>query len=196
MLRALALVLALAPGLAFAQDAVRVRGTVTGLEGSTLGVKTREGEEASIALGADWRAVGVTAATMADIKPGDFVGIASKKGAEDRDVALEVLIFPKAMAGTGEGSYPWDLEPESTMTNATVAESVTTVDGDTLTLSYKGESKAITVSDGTPIVTFGPATPADVKPGAVVFVPAMLGADGTLTAATVVVGTGGTVPPM
>jgi hypothetical protein len=125
------------------------------------------------------------------------VGIASLPTAAGGDGAVAVLVFPPSMKGTGEGSYPWDLKPKSTMTNATVTNAVKDVEGRTLTLSYSGgQEKKITVPDGVPIVTFGPATEADLKPGAAVFIPAQRGADGNLTAAFVIVGTNGVAPPM
>ena len=179
-----------------AEEIVRVRGTVASLEGSTLTVKTREGPDAVLALKPDWKVIGVTAASAGDIKPGDFVGIASLPDSAGGDGAIEVVIFPPAMKGTGEGSYPWDLKPKSTMTNGTVMNAVKEVDGRTLTVSYKGGEKKLAVPEGIPIVTFGPATEADLKPGATVFVPAKRGADGALSAATVVVGTKGINPPM
>jgi len=179
-----------------AEEIVRVRGTVASLEGSTLTVRTREGPDAALALKPDWKVIGVTAASAGDIKPGDFVGIASLPDSAGGDGAIEVVIFPPAMKGTGEGSYPWDLKPKSTMTNGTVMNAVKEVDGRTLTVSYKGGEKKLAVPEGIPIVTFGPATEADLKPGATVFVPAKRGADGALSAATVVVGTKGINPPM
>ena len=179
-----------------AEEIVRVRGTVASLEGSTLTVRTREGPDAALALKPDWKVIGVTAASAGDIKPGDFVGIASQPDSAGGDGAIEVVIFPPAMKGTGEGSYPWDLKPKSTMTNGTVMNAVKEVDGRTLTVSYKGGEKKLAVPEGIPIVTFGPATEADLKPGATVFVPAKRGADGALSAATVVVGTKGINPPM
>ncbi len=100
------------------------------------------------------------------------------------------------MKGTGEGSYPWDLKPKSTMTNGTVMNLVKEINGRTLTVSYKGGEKKLAIPDGIPIVTFAPATEADLKPGATVFVPAKRGADGALSAGTVVVGTNGVNPPM
>ena len=93
---------------------------------------------------------------------------------------LRILIFPAAMRGTGEGSYPWDLKPKSTMTNGTVLNAVKDVDGRTLTVSYEGQEKKVSVPEGIPIVTFGPATEADLKPGATFFVPAQRGEDGSL----------------
>lgn len=179
-----------------AAETVHIRGAVANLEGSTLTVKTREGATASLALKPGWKVTGVANASLGDIKPGDFVGVASLPRAAGGDGAIEVLVFPAAMKGTGEGSYPWDLKPNSTMTNATVSNAVKDVDGRTLTLSYKGGEKEISVPDGTPIVTFAPATEADLKPGAIVFVPAQRDADGALAAGFVVVGENGVTPPM
>ena len=106
------------------------------------------------------------------------------------------MIFPAALKGTGEGDRPWDLQPNSRMTNGTIAD-VTDVDGRTVTLTYdNGQKKQIAIPQTTPIVTFAPATPADLKPGATVFVNAERGSDGTLTAGRVVVGNNGIVPPM
>jgi hypothetical protein len=180
-----------------AAENVRVRGTIVGLEGSTLTVKTREGPNTAVALKPGWRVAGIAKASVEDIKPGDFVGIASLPTAAGGDGAVEVLVFPPAMKGTGEGSYPWDLKPKSSMTNATVANAVNGVDGRTLDLSYSGgKEKKISIPDGIPIVTFGPATEADLKPGATVFVPAQRGDDGALAAGFVAVGTNGVDPPM
>ena len=164
-----------------AAETVRVRGTVVGLDGSTLTVKTREGPNAMLMLKPGWKMAGVAKASVEDIKPGDFVGIASLPTASGGDGAIEVLVFPPAMKGTGEGNYPWDLKPKSSMTNATVTNAVKGVDGRTLDLSYSGgKEKKISIPDGVPIVTFGPATEADLKPGATVFVPAQRGDDGAL----------------
>jgi hypothetical protein len=179
-----------------AAETVRVRGTVVGLDGSTLTVKTREGPNAMLMLKPGWKMAGVAKASVEDIKPGDFVGIASLPTASGGDGAIEVLVFPPALKGTGEGSYPWDLKPKSSMTNATVTNAVKGVDGRTLDLSYSGGEKKISIPDGVPIVTFGPATEADLKPGATVFVPAQKGDDGMLAAGFVVVGNNGVDPPM
>ena len=124
------------------------------------------------------------------------MGIASLPTAAGGDGALEVLVFPPAMRGTGEGSYGWDLKPNSTMTNGAVSEAVQSVDGTTVNVVYHGQSKKITITPGTPIVTFAPAVNADVKPGAAVFVPAQRGDDGKLSTTQVVVGKDGVVPPM
>ena len=188
-----------APGFAADQQAnqrVRVRGKIAALNGQTLSVKTREGEAVDIALADGWGVSGVVKAAVTDIKPGDFVGIASLPKADGGDGALEVLIFPAAMKGTNEGSYGWDLKPNSTMTNATVADAVKGVDGHTVTVTYKGGEKKITIPEGTPIVTFAPGTPADLKPGAQVFIPGEKTPAGVVSSRRVIVETNGVVPPM
>ncbi|TBZ98910.1 hypothetical protein [Rhizobium leguminosarum] len=174
-----------------------IRGSIVAYSGSALKVKTREGETVDVTLADGWKLASVANAAVTDIKPGDFVGIASlpSAGGGDGDGALEVLIFPPAMKGAGEGSYGWDLKPNSRMTNATVADAVKGVDGRTVTVSYHGKKKKIAIPDGTPVVTIAPATKDDLVPGAVVFIPAEKAASGPL-AHQVLVGKNGVVPPM
>lgn len=179
-----------------AQERLNVRGQVLGFSGKTLKVKSRDGKTLDISLAEGWKLAGLARATVADIQPGGYVGIASLPKADGGDGALEVLIFPPAMKGTAEGSFAWDLKPNSNMTNATVANAVKDVDGHTVTVSYHGKEKKIAIPQGTPIVSFAPATNADLKPGAVVFVPAMKDGKGGLVAQQVVVGANGVVPPM
>src|ERR1700740_2670578 len=137
-----------------AAETVRVRGTIVGLDGSTLTVKTREGPNAVLMMKPGWKMAGVAKASLEDIKPGDFVGIASLPTAAGGDGAVEVLVFPPAMKGTGEGSYPWDLKPKSSMTNATVTNAVKGVEGRSLDLSYSGgKEKKISIPHGGPTLT-------------------------------------------
>lgn len=179
-----------------AADAVRVRGTVVSFEPSLLTVKTRQGDTDAIKLDASWKISGVASASVKDIKHGDFLGIASVSKADGGSGALEVVVFPAALKGTGEGDRPWDLQPNSRMTNGTVAD-VTDINGRAVTLTYdNGQTKKISIPDNTPVVTFATATPTDLKPGATVFVVAQRGGDGTLSAGRVVVGNNGVVPPM
>jgi len=186
------------PAVAQAQNAeqVHVRGSIAAVNGNKLKIKTREGKTVEVTLADGAHIAGVARADIGDIKPGDFVGIASLPKADGGDGALEVLIFPPAMKGMGEGSYGWDLKPNSSMTNATVANAVKGVDGHTVTVSYHGKEKKIAIPAGTPVVALGPATTKDLVAGAVVFVPAMKGDKGALTARQVVVGANGIVPPM
>ena len=194
---AAALLLALSPLAAPAQEgaALRVRGEIASFDGQVLTVATREGATALVELAPGARVVGVAEASLADIGPGSYLGVASLPLEDGRDAALEVLIFPEAMAGTGEGSFPWDLEPDSTMTNATVA-SVDQVNGDELTLTWEGESRRVLVPEGAPIVTFAEAAPGDLTPGKTVFVPGHAGPGDIVTTETVVVETDGVEPPM
>lgn len=193
---ALAALATIVAGAASAQTAptVRVRGTIESLGGSTLVVKSREGASVSIRLNEGWGVSGIKAATIEDIKPGTFVGAASVGSGADTK-AIEVLVFP-AGAKSGEGSYAWDLLPESTMTNATVASTIQSVSGPVMTLAYPGGEKTIAITPETPIVTFAPAQKSDLVPGATVFVPAQVAEDKTLSTARIVVGNNGIAPPM
>ncbi|ARM90449.1 hypothetical protein RHEC894_CH04212 [Rhizobium sp. CIAT894] len=184
--------------VAQAQDGerVRVRGAIESLSGDQLVVKTREGSDATITLKAGWKVGGIKKASVEDIKPGDFVGVASLPKGSGPDGAIEVLIFPASMKGTGEGNRPWDAQPNSQMTNATVSNAVKSVDGHTITLTYQGKEKTITIADGTPIVTLAPATKDDLKAGAGVIVTGEKAADGSISASQVAVGLNGITPPM
>ena len=176
----------------------RIRGTISAIDGKTVTIVTREGPTVKINLADNWTVNLVAPVTMADIKEGGFVGIASLKGPDGSLNALEVLVFPAAMqaAKPGEGHYPWDLQPESMMTNATVATIAAGGDGQTLKLEYKDGTQTIKVKPGTPIVTFLPGTQADATVGAKVFVGAAKAADGTLMAPRLNVGKDGLTPPM
>ena len=176
----------------------RVRGTISAIDGKTVTIATREGSAATIKLNDNWTVALVAPVSAADIKPGSFVGVASM-GTDANRTALEVLVFPEAMkaAKPGEGHYPWDLQPESMMTNATVSTVAAGSDGQSLKLDYKdGGTQTIKVKPGTPIVTFLPGTQADAKVGAKVFVGAAKAADGSLSAGRLNVGKDGLTPPM
>ena len=193
------IVLLVAPSLAQAPPAsspTRVRGTVEKLDGQNLAVKTREGPVATIALAPNFTVNGIVKKDLADIKQGDYVGVASTKGTDGKLHALEVLIFPEAMRGTAEGQFPWDLQPESLMTNAAVAGVAAAPTGRTLKLAYKGGESEIVVGPDAPIVTFQPADASLLKPGATVFIVAQKQTDGTLTAARVTAEKDGVKPPM
>ena len=183
-------------GGAQAADTLRVRGTVASFEPSLLTVKTRQGDTSAIKLNAGWKISGIASASVKDIKQGDFLGSASVSKADGGSGALEVVVFPAALKGTGEGDRPWDLQPNSRMTNGTVAD-VTDINGRAVTLTYdNGQTKKISIPDTTPVVTFAPATPTDLKPGATVVVTAERAADGTLSSGRVVGGNNGVAPPM
>jgi hypothetical protein len=190
--------LSLSCASAFAQtpEAVRVRGDIVSVQGSTLTVKSRQGADMAIHLADKLRVVGVVKASAADIKPGVFIGTSSvpKEGSTSR--ALEIHIFPEALRGTGEGDRAWDLVPGSSMTNGTAGSSVDSVDGKTITVAYKGGQRTIVIQPDTAIVTYAAADTSDLKPGAKVFVIAQKAADGSLTAGSVSVGKDGLTPPM
>ena len=173
----------------------RIRGKIASLDGRTLVVTTREGPNLTITLAENLVVTEVTKLELDAIQPNAFVGVASiHRG--DQDIALEVLVFPEAARGSGEGSYPWDLTPESTMTNATVATVEKSATGRTLALTYKDGKRSIMVPPEAPIVTFTPADRSLLVAGAPVFLGAAVAADGSLSAGRIVTGRNGLAPPM
>jgi hypothetical protein len=182
---------------ASAQDTMRVRGTIERVEGPVYVIKTRDGAELKVALAEPGLVVALVKASMADIKPGLFVGSTGMPQPDGSQKAIEVHIFPEAMRGTGEGHYPWDLQADSTMTNANVEESVTGVDGQTLTLKYKTGEKKIVVTPQTVIITYMPGDKNELKPGTKIFIgAAKKQADGTLLTPRINYGKDGLTPPM
>jgi hypothetical protein len=174
----------------------QIRGTVQSLDGRTLVVTARDGQVVTVLLAADVKVSTVAKVDLAAVKAGDFIGTAAVRGTDGRLHAQEVLVFPEAMRGVGEGHRAWDLTPDSTMTNATVAEVAEAAKGRRLRLDYKGGSQELEVAPDAPVVTLAPGDIVLVKPGTVVFVMAMKKADGTLEADRLVAGKNGVDPPM
>lgn len=160
------LLLALLP--AQAQNApVRVRGTVQAVGADTLTVKDRSGEVVQLRLPATLTAVTeVYPVTLADLKPGSFIGTAALPQADGTRRAVGVMLFPEAMRGVGEGDRTFDLMPQSTMTNATIGELVPSPGGRTLRLKHKDGQADIVVSDDTPVVSLRPGDRSLLVPGA------------------------------
>jgi hypothetical protein len=181
-------VLALASAAAGAQTRMFVRGTITSLDGNVLSVKSRDGKDLTINLAPNFGVRAAKAVTLADIKPGDLVGPASRKLADGTLVAISLQLFtPDRRGNIPEGNMPWDLEPGSVMTNATVAGMVKTANGRELTLEFKGGSQKVVVPEGVPIFTALPADRSLLVPEAYVVILTQVAADGRMSAA------GGTV---
>jgi len=174
----------------------RVRGTIEGVDGDVVAVKSRSGEDVKLHMTGDIRLVGITRISLADIKVGSFIGTTTVPGPDGAPTAVEVHVFPEAMRGTGEGSRPYDLRPNSTMTNATVAESVVGNDGRTLLVKYKDGEKKVVVTPETPVVTYVPADKSDLKVGAKVIAFLKQMPDGSFETNRISVGRDGLTPPM
>ena len=178
---------------------VTIRGKISAVEKQALKVTTSAGE-VLVKLPDDVRIGGVEAAQLSDITAGNYVGATSVKQADGSLKALEIHIFPESARGTGEGHRPWDLQPGSTMTNANVDKveqvAVEKIQGELLTLKYKDGEQKIFIPPGTPIVKNVPGDQSLLKPGTGVYIPAVRGEDGTLTATRITVGVGGIMPPM
>ena len=174
----------------------RVRGAIEAVDGDMLTVKSRSGEDVKLHMTSDLRIVGVAKISLSDIKVGSFVGATTVPGQDGMPTAVEVHVFPENMRGTGEGSRPYDLKPNSTMTNATVSESVVGNDGHTLLVKYKDGEKKVLVTPETPVVTFVPAGKSDLKAGAKVIAFMKQLPDGSFETNRVSVGRDGLTPPM
>jgi hypothetical protein len=182
--------------IASAQAPSRIRGTIASVTDGTLHIAPNSGGDATVSLTPDSKVTLVEPSTLAAIKPGSFIGTAAKTQSDGSLVAVEVHVFPESMRGSGEGHRPFDLGPQSTMTNGTVGQEVVGTTGQTLTVKYKGGEKAVVVPPTTPVVTFAPGDRALLKAGAHVIVFAQKGAAGGFAAANVLVGKDGLVPPM
>jgi hypothetical protein len=184
---------------ALAQQAptlTRVRGTIEAVAGDVVTVKSRGGEDVKLHMTADARVVGITKISLADIKVGSFIGTTTVPGADGTPNAVEVHVFPEDMRGTGEGSRPYDLKPNSTMTNATVSESVVGNNGHTLLVKYKDGEKKVLVTPETPVVTYVPGDKSDLKEGAKVIAFLKARPDGSYDSNRINVGRDGLTPPM
>jgi Domain of unknown function (DUF5666) len=197
LLGAAGLALVFTVGSASAQELARVRGTIEKVDGNTLAVKSREGASLTVKLKDNATITGVAKAMLSDIKQNSFIGITAMPQPDGTQKAIEVHIFPEARRGAGEGHRPWDLVPNSTMTNANVEQLVTAVDGPMLTMKYKEGEKKISVPNNATIVQFVNGDKGDLKPGAKVFIGAYTKLpDGSLEAAGINVGKDGVTPPM
>jgi hypothetical protein len=175
---------------AFAQAPTRVRGTITALDGDVLSVKSREGNDVKIHLASN---VGVTTAknTTLDELKGKFVGVTAVQK-DGKMTALEVHAIPPQAK---PGHFPWDLQPNSTMTNANLDGIAEASGGNEITLNYQGGSQKVVVPPGTPIVAFDPGSRADLKPGEYIWTNARQEADGKIVAERLNVSKDGVRPP-
>jgi hypothetical protein len=182
---------------ASAQETVRLRGSIERVEGPVYVVKNRDGAEVKLTVTDNPLFVAIVKSTMADIKPGMFVGSTGMPQPDGTQKAIEVHIFPESMRGTGEGHYDWDLKPQTKMTNANVEQTVGGVDGQMLSVKYKDGEKKLLVTPETAVVTYVAGDKADLKPGIKIFVgAAKKQADGTLQTPRITYGKDGLMPPM
>ena len=173
----------------------QIRGTVERLDGQSLTVKTQEGTT-TITLAPNYSVGAVVKAATADIKKGSFIGVGARMLPGGGLSAVQVFIFPEAMRGTGEGHRPWAVLPDSTMTNATVAETVSRVDGSSVTLTYPGGEQMIAITPEANIIMAAPAEAADLVAGAQVALTASRQADGRLSSSRVTIARAGAQLPL
>jgi hypothetical protein len=199
-MRSLALVLAFlsVPVWAqpFAPQTMRVTGTIEQVDADSVTVRALEGGGTNkIFLTPGAKVFGVSTTTLAEIKPGAFIGVGATPNADGSQRAIRVTVFAESQRGLGEGFRPWDRAPHGTMTNATVAETVAGVDGEVLTVKYKGGEKRIVIPSDARILAYAPGTRSELKVGAeVAILRARRKLDGTWETDRINVGRGGVIP--
>ena len=183
---------------AWAQQApTRIRGTIEAVDGPVLAIKSRDGTDMKVKMTDNVAVFAVVKTQLSEIKEGSYIGVTAMPEPDGTQKAIAVHIFPENQRGAAEGFRPWDLRPNSTMTNATVAETVKGTDGQNILVKYKDGEKKVVVPPDTPIVTFVASDKSEVKPGAkIIIFGAQKKEDGTLEAGRVNVGRDGITPPM
>ena len=187
----------LAAGAAFAQQppSVRVSGTVESFDGHVLAIKSAKLGEVKVNLTDNVAVFGVSKATIADVKPGSFIGVGAMPQADGSQRAIQVTVFAEVQRGLGEGHRPWDARPNSTMTNGAVDKTVGSVDGQVMMVKYKGGEQKIVVPPDARILSYAVGDKSELKPGAhVAIIRALKKPDGSLEANRVNVGRGEVVP--
>jgi hypothetical protein len=193
---ALALLSGAALAQPFAPQTMRIAGTIERIDGDALTIRAIEGGGTNtVHLTKNAAVFGVTRATLADVVPGAFIGVGAMPQPDGSQRAIRVTIFAESQRGLGEGFRPWDRTPGSTMTNATVAETVKSVDGQVVTVKYKDGEKRIMIPPDAPILGYVVGERSELKPGAAVaIVRAKHKLDGTWEADRINVGRGGVIP--
>jgi hypothetical protein len=196
ILAGVAFVAAFAVSSASAQQPQRLSGTIEKVDGNTLTVKPKEGAAQTVSLTDKALIVGVTKASLADIKQGSYIGSGAVPQADGTQKAVEVHIFAESQRGTGDGHRDgWPGAPNGTMTNGEAGNPVTGVDGLTLMVKYKGGEKKLLVTPSTPIVQYQVSDASALKPGAAISINAATKKpDGTLETNRINVGLNGVVP--
>jgi hypothetical protein len=184
---------------AWAQQApmVRVRGAIEAVDGNVLSIKSRDGSDVKVRMTDNVAVFAVVKTELSQIKEGSYIGVTAMPEPDGVQKAIAVHIFPENQRGAAEGFRPWDLHANSTMTNATVAETVKGSEGQNILVKYKDGEKKVVVPPDTPIVTFVASDKSEVKPGAkIIIFGAAKKEDGMLEANRVNVGRDGITPPM
>ena len=182
-------------GVSSAQTQVRVRGTITAVDGNMLSVKSREGHDLRIEIAPDAVFSYMKKLSLDDVKPGTPLGTSALPGPDGKIVALELHLFPAGRPVPGEGHRPHDLEPNSTMTNGMVTAMVEAGNGRELTLSYKEGAQRVVVPANIPIVTSQAGDRSLLVVGEYAFIFASVAADGKMTATRLQVSKDGVRPP-
>lgn len=108
--------------------------------------------------------------SLANVKKAGYVGVISKKQADQSEQAVQVLILPEELRGLNEGSFMLpagkDADNGGRMTNGAASDvasngasrmsngAVSDADTASLTLQFQGHSRTVSVPPGTPVVEY------------------------------------------
>jgi hypothetical protein len=195
---ALALFLAASTAAAQQPQPLRIRGEIQAVDGPMLTIKARDGNVMKIKLADNAHITAMVKASLADLKPGAFIGVTAMPQPDGSQKAIGINTFMDSQRGViPSRHFPWDREPGSTMTNADIESTVAGVDGRILTVKYTDGEKKIIVPANTPIVRYVPGNASDLKPGAhLIIMAAKKMPDGSIETPAVNIGRDGVVPPM
>src|ERR1700684_1010825 len=175
----------------------RIRGSIESIDGKTLSIKTREGNDVKVNITDDIAVIGIAKTSLSEIKQGSYIGVSAMPQPDGSQKAIAIHIFPEAMRGAAEGFRPWYLRPNSTMTNATVAQTVASVDGQVIEVKYKDGEKKVVVPPDAAIVAFVTGEKSEIKPGAkIIIFGAVKKDDGSLETNRIGGGRDGIAAPM
>jgi hypothetical protein len=177
------------------QQTLRVTGVVESFDGRVLAIRSDKLGEVKVSLAANATVFGVAEAKLADVKPGSYIGVGAMPQPDGSQRAIQVTILAESQRGLSEGHRPWDVRPNSTMTNGTVDQTVASVDGQVVMVRYKDGEKKIVVPPDAIIRAYVVGDKSELKPGAhITIVRARKKSDGALEADRVNVGRGEVVP--
>ena len=188
--------LAFVGSMVFAQEPIRLRGTIERIEGPIFVLKTRYGAQVKLTIADSPELIAAVKSSITDIKLGTFIGSIAKLQPDGTQRATEVHIFPDSMRTITE-DLSRDLTSQNQITNANVENIVAGADGHLLTVKDKHGEKKLLVSMDAPIVTFVSGDKSDLKAGVAIFVPdAKKEPGGLLQTSVIIYGRDGLAPPL
>ena len=178
MMLAAMLALGAQPALAQTSNAISLNGTVEKIDASSIAIKGDDGKVETFTLAPKLLVTQNKPATLADIKPNDFVASAAVRKEDGRLHSTELRIFPEALRGQGEGQRPMNDARSQTMTNATVTGAAVVNGSNNIKVKLENGESELVLDPGVPVTRIDSVDKSVVKAGAKVRVQGARAADG------------------